>query len=224
MRAARVAVCGLAIALSACAAGVQHVEPAQPLRSATTHERLTAAEWSRLKAGERVEHPGVFRRQGRPYVGGISYQLVSAAPDEILSALLDPHQLEQMLPQTQRIDPVGAGFPAPGLELEQGNDFATATYSVVLDPHLEQGEVRFWLDTTRPSDIADVHGFFRVEPHEDGRTLITVATALDVGSGLVRLLFERTIEQLILATPTRMKEYMEAARDAKGGTRVAQLP
>lgn len=166
----------------------------------------------------------MFRARGTPYVGGMSYQLVSASPDEVMSALLDPHQLEQMLPQTQRIEPVGAGYPAPGLELEQGNDFATATYSVVLETDLERGEVRFRLDRSRPSDIADVHGFFRVEPYEDGRSLITVATALDVGSGLVRLLFERTIEQLIMATPTRMKHYIETTREAKGGSRVARLP
>ena len=61
----------------------------------------------------------------------------------------------------------------------------------------------------------------RVEPFDDGRSLIIVAAALDVGSGLVRMLFEDGLERLILATPTQMKNVIEAGVGSR--TRVAQL-
>jgi carbon monoxide dehydrogenase subunit G len=164
-----------------------------------------------------------LRHHDADYIGGVSHQLVAANPDEVLQALLDPSQLEQMLPQTKRVTPLGAKRPAPGLELEQGNDLVNATYSVLLDHDLEKREIRFRLDRSRPSDIRDVQGFFRVTAAEGGRSLITVAAAVDVGSGLVRLLFEDTIEQLILATPSTMKGVIEASLDALRRDRVAQL-
>ncbi|HEY6727150.1 MAG TPA: SRPBCC family protein, partial [Polyangiaceae bacterium] len=184
-------------------------------------DRLSAAEWDRLRAGERIEHPKRFSAGDAKYVGGVSYQLVAADPDQVLHALLDPEQLRQMLPHTQHIAVVGRGYPARGLTLEQGNDLVSASYSVSLSHDLERREVRFWLDHSRPSDIDDVRGFFRVEPSDDGRSLITVAAALDLGPGLARLLFENALERLILATPTQMKGVLEATTNGK--TRVAQL-
>jgi len=185
-------------------------------------QQLTAAEWERLRAGQRVEHARAYCEHPH-YLGGAAYQLVAASPDEILSALFDPAQLERMLPQTMRVTALGNEHPAPGLELEQGNGVIKATYSVVLEHDREAGEIRFRLDRSRPSDIEDVSGFFRVTPYEDGRSLITVAATLDVGSGLVRLLFRDIIQELILMTPTQMKNVIEPSVESMGRDRVAQL-
>jgi len=222
MRALHAVICGLLWgALAGCGAHEATTQAVSPHALVAADDRLSAAEWDRLRAGERVEHPRRFSTGGAKYVGGVSYQLVAADPDAVLHALLDPDQLEQMLPHTRQVAAVGQGYPARGLTLEQGNDLVTATYSVSLSHDLDRREVRFWLDHSRPSDIDDVRGFFRVEPSDDGRSLITVAAALDLGSGLARLLFENALERLILATPTQMKGVLEA--NTNGKTRVAQL-
>lgn len=222
MRAAHAVICGLLCgALAGCGAHDSAARAAPSHALSAADDRLSAAEWDRLRAGERIEHPKRFSDAGAKYVGGVSYQLVSADPDEVLHALLDPEQLQQMLPHTRQVAAIGLGYPARGLTLEQGNDLVTATYSVSLSHDLERREVRFWLDHSRPSDIDDVRGFFRVEPSDDGRSLITVAAALDLGPGLARLLFENALERLILATPTQMKGVLEANSNAK--TRVARL-
>ena len=223
MRAAHAIVCGLVWgALTGCAAHDPAPRAVSPqVATAAMDDRLSAAEWDRLRAGERVEHPQRFSVAGAKYVGGVSYQLVAAEPDEVLHALLDPDQLEQMLPHTKHVAALGSGYPARGLTLEQGNDLVSATYSVSLRHDFSRREVRFWLDHSRPSDIDDVRGFFRVEPSDAGRSLITVGAALDLGSGLARLLFEDALERLILATPTLMKGVLEAGANQK--TRVAQL-
>lgn len=204
-----------------CGAHDSGTRTASPHAFTAADDRLSAAEWDRLRAGERIEHPQRFSAAGAKYVGGVSYQLVAADPDEVLHALLDPAQLQQMLPHTRHVTAVGRGYPAQSLTLEQGNDLVTASYSVSLSHDLDRREVRFWLDHSRPSDIDDVRGFFRVEPSDDGRSLITVAAALDLGPGLARLLFENALERLILATPTQMKGVIEA--NTNGKTRVAQL-
>lgn len=222
MRAAHAIICGLLCgALVGCGAHDSGARAASPHALSAANDRLSAAEWDRLRAGERIEHPKRFSDAGAKYVGGVSYQLVAADPDEVLHALLDPQQLQQMLPHTQHIAVVGRGYPARGLTLEQGNDLVTASYSVSLSHDFDRREVRFWLDHSRPSDIDDVRGFFRVEPSDDGRSLITVAAALDLGPGLARLLFENALERMILATPTQMKGVLEASTNGK--TRVAQL-
>ena len=224
MRAVYAIACGLTLGvLAGCSAQSRITEPAGV--TASQHEReheLTAKEWARLRAGQRVERPRAFVAGRSDYIGGMSYQLVAAEPDQILQALLDPNRLQRMLPQTRRIAQVGSGYPAPGLELEQGNDIIRATYSVVLDHDLPGREVRFRLDRSRPSDIEDVEGFFRVAPAGDGQSLITVAAALDVGSGLVRLLFEDIIQTLILATPSQIKDVVEASADSEGAPQLAQ--
>jgi hypothetical protein len=47
------------------------------------------------------------------------------------------------------------------------------------------------------------------------RSLVTVAVALDVGPGLVRLFFEERIQRVILATPRHIKDFIEPRRFAQ---------
>jgi carbon monoxide dehydrogenase subunit G len=221
MRALYAIACGSMLALVGCSLQSHVAEPAAVAASKQRERELTPAEWARLRAGERIERPRAFVAGRSDYIGGMSHQLVDAEPDQILQALLDPNRLQRMLPQTRRIAQVGSGYPAPGLELEQGNDIISATYSVLLDHDLPAREVRFRLDRSRPSDIDDVEGFFRVVPAGDGRSLITVAAALDVGSGLVRLLFADIIQSLILATPSQIKDVVEASADSQAAPQLA---
>jgi hypothetical protein len=83
-----------------------------------------------------------------------------------------------------------------------------ARYGIVLVRH-GQRELRFWLDKKHPHDIEDVWGYFRAEPFDGGRTLTTVAVALDLGPGLMRMLFEDHIQRVILATPERIRAVVE---------------
>lgn len=223
MRALFAIACGSMLgALVSCSGHSRVAEPSKVAATSPEREReLTAEEWARLRAGERVERPHAFLAGRSDYIGGMSHQLVDAEPDQVLLALLDPNRLQQMLPQTHRIVQVGSGYPAPGLELEQGNDLIRATYSVVLDHDLPAREVRFRLDRSRPSDIDDVEGFFRVAPAGEGQSLITVAAALDVGSTLVRLLFADIIQSLILATPSQIKGVVEASAEGEAPRQLA---
>src|SRR5687767_12938560 len=112
MRAVPVVLCGLLCwALVGCGAHNPTTRATVPQALAATRgNQLTPAERERLRAGERVEHPRRFLDSGSQYVGGLSYQLVAADPDEVLHALLDPGQLEQMLPHTKHIAAIGPGY------------------------------------------------------------------------------------------------------------------
>ena len=158
-----------------------------------------------------------FTQSGGQYVGGVSYQLVRAAPEEVLATLLDVQRLPDVLPRTQRARLLSSGDGESLVELTQGNSIVEATYSVRLVRDVGSDEIRFWLDPTRAHGVRDVWGYFRVQRFDAGRSLLTVAVALDLGPGLARMFFEEQIQTLVLTTPRRIRDFVEpralAARD-----------
>jgi hypothetical protein len=208
-----VALAALLIAVSASAE--ERVRPAPSrtgfIRASSVAPQagaLTADERSTLLAGETVARPLVFERDGGRYVGGVSYQVVRAIPEEVIGAVLNVEDLPSVLPRTKRATLVDVVGSVARVELVQGNAVVESTYTVQLE-RTGPGEVRFQLDPSRPHGIKDVWGYFRARPFGKNKTLITVAVALDVGPGLVRLLFEERIQRVALETPRHIKDYVE---------------
>ncbi len=149
-----------------------------------------------------------FDRGDAHFVGGVAYQLVAAPPSVVMQALADVGSLPALLPRTRSARLVGQSGSRARVELVQGNSLVQARYTVVVDRR-DAGEIRFRLDKSRAHDIDDVWGWFRAEPFGDGRTLVTVAVALDLGPGLARMLFEERIQRVILSTPGHIKAFVE---------------
>jgi len=187
---------------------------AAPAR-AETPAALSREEREALLDGERVERPLSFHAGSGSYVGGVSYQLVRAAPEEVLSALESVEALPELLPRTRSARLLGVEAGRARVELTQGPSPFTATYTIQLERQSGANEVRFWLDASAPRDIRDVWGFFRAEPQGTGRTLVTVAVALDLGPGLLRSLFERRIQRVVLGAVTQIRDFVEPRRLAE---------
>jgi hypothetical protein len=178
---------------------------AEPSRAAP----LTAAEQHALAAGSVVTRPMELERGTGSYVGGLSYQVVRASPEEVWATLTNVDELPNVLPRTLQARLVAAEPERAWVELVQGNDVVKATYTVVLQRAVGSETMRFWLDRSRPHDISDAWGYFRVQPFGRRRSLVTVAVAVDVGSGLVRLLFESRVQALVLSTPQLIRDAVE---------------
>ncbi|HEY3234029.1 MAG TPA: SRPBCC family protein [Polyangiaceae bacterium] len=172
-------------------------------------EKLTPVERGRLLAGEVVSHPVKFEHDGGVYVGGVAQQLVRAQPEQVMAALENVQNLPRALPKTRSARLLSTSSRSARVELVQGNRFMQARYSVHLARQPGNGEIRFWLDRTRPHDIRDVWGFFRVQKFDPNRSLVSVGVSLDVGSGLVRMLFEDKIVRVILSTPRCIRDFVE---------------
>lgn len=201
-------------ALSLCAAC--GASPAPPAAAANTRaDRLSPTESTTLLGGGHVARTRSFERDGERYVGGVAYQIVEAPPHVVLESVRDPALLRQMLPRTRRVEPLD--LPGPRrFAVQQGNDFVQADYTVVFEEIPAGGEVRFFMDDTHPHDIDDVYGYFRAEPLAGGRTLVTVGVALNLGPGLVRMLFEEKIQKMMLSTPSRMRDVIEREHARRG--------
>jgi hypothetical protein len=171
---------------------------------------LSDADQLTLMSGRTVSRKVRFSRgRGSAYVGGVSYQVVKASPGEVLKALSDVRALPHALPRTHRAELVSRAGRSARVELTQGKAPFLAKYTV----HLEQGHdgetIKFWLDPTRPHDVRDVWGYFRVTSFGDGKSLVTVAVALDLGPGLARMLFEDGVERIILRAPDKIRAFVE---------------
>jgi len=205
---------GLAGSGCAGAAGAGHSLSAK----APVVAAATAPEREALGRGEVVTRPLEFERGEEQYVGGIAMGLVPAQPEDVLGALEDAGSLAALLPRTKRVTLVELGPDARRVELVQGNSLVEATYTVRIVPEGRPGRLAFRLDRSRPHDIDDVYGYFQVERFDDHRSLVTVAAAVDVGSGLTHLLFARKVQDVILSTPYVMRDYFASSgpRDRSG--------
>ncbi|MEO6599356.1 MAG: SRPBCC family protein [Polyangiaceae bacterium] len=167
------------------------------------------AEREALLAGEVVSRPMHFNTETGSYRGGLSYSLVNAPAEAVLSALSNVETLPQALPNTKSARLIDVHGGLARVELVHGGG---TTYTVQIQRSASpccRSELRFWLDSSRPHDIEDVFGFFRVEPFGVGKSLVTVAAALDLGSGLTSLFFSNAVERSVLSTPRRIRDYVE---------------
>jgi hypothetical protein len=182
---------------------VAHDPPAASAPSLSKDERRA------LLAGEIVQRPMELKREGGRYVGGVAYQIVHARADQVLAALQQVENLPLALPRTKRARLIDMSNGRARIELVQGNSIVEARYTVHLEPNPSGQVLRFWLDRSRPHDIDDVWGFFRVEQFDKSRSVVSVAVALDMGPGIGRMLFERKIQALVLSTPWHIREFVE---------------
>lgn len=167
---------------------------------------LSSSEREALLGGQVVARPMQFETESGSYRGGVSYSLVNAPAAAVLSALSNVDTLPQALPHTKSARLIDVRGGLARVELVHGDG---TTYTVHIERSAPRSELRFWLDPSRPHDISDVFGFFRVESFGDGKSLVTVAAALDLGPGITSLFFSDAIERSVLSTPGRIRGYVE---------------
>ncbi len=132
----------------------------------------------------------------------------------------DVEAYRRVLPRTKRARMVSVEKNGDRLvELVQGNAVVEAEYTIRVRQEVAtpaRREVRFWLEPTRPHEIDDAWGYFRMEPFTgpDGeqRVLLTYAILVDIGPGLVRELFEERVRAALLSVPQLVRRYVAEGR------------
>jgi hypothetical protein len=175
---------------------------------------LSAEQQRSLRAGGRVEQFVELERAGKRYVGGISYALVRAEPRQVFEVLNQLSTLSQVLPSTRNTRIVDRSGNRVRVELEQGNSVVSTTFTVVFeleppDSQLDPRVVRFWLDPSKPHSVDDLWGFFRATRYDEQRSLVAVGALVDLGPGVIRMLFEERIQRSILRMPNRIRDTVE---------------
>ncbi|MDC3959907.1 SRPBCC family protein [Polyangium jinanense] len=172
---------------------------------------LTADEKTRLARGEVVKRTFDVELPEGDFIGGLGYVLIAAPPADVMAVLLDPGSYRYIFPLTQEARLVSRKGDDFFLTFRQGGAKVSGEYTVRArreTPSL----VRFWMDPTRPHDIGDCWGFFRVDPADDGKTLLTYGALLHLEFGVIKLLFEEKIRSYALQTPELLRRYVEDRR------------
>lgn len=190
--------------------------PTLPAKGLTDEQHRT------LRAGGRVEQFVELDRAGKHYVGGVAYTLVRAQPSQVFSVLNELGTLSLVLPSTRNTRILDRQDNRVRVLLEQGNSVVSTTFTVFFeleppDDRFDPKVVRFWLDPSQPHSIDDVWGFFRATRYDDGHSLVSVGALVDLGPGLVRMLFEDRIQRSILRMPKRIRETVERSVAVQNG-------
>ena len=205
-------------AASAFGPTAARAEPAAQPPPSSIAGGLGADDVARLLRGDTVTREQTLERGAARYVGGVTYTLVDATPDEMADLFEDVAAYQRVLPKTKQARLVGRNGPDTFVELHQGNTFVDAAYTIRLRKEGAH-EVRFWLDPTKPHAIADAWGFFRYEPATDAAgnpaVLLTYGVLVDLGPGLVRDLFEERVRVAMLTVPQRVRDYVTARQLAR---------
>jgi len=172
---------------------------------------LTTDENARLARGEVVKRTFDVELPEGDFIGGLGYVVIAAPPAEVMAVLLDPGAYRYIFPLTQDARLVARKGDDFFLTLRQGSTSVSGEYTVRArreTPSL----VRFWMDPTRPHDIGDCWGYFRVDPADDGKTLLTYGALLHLEFGVIKLLFQEKIRTYALQTPELLRRYVEDRR------------
>jgi hypothetical protein len=174
---------------------------------------LSAGETARLLRGEPVSRPQQLDRGSHHYVGGVTYEVIDAAPGQVTALMDDVKSWRRLLPRTREATPVGEADGDSLVELTHGSSLVQVSYTLRL--HRDGTSMRFWMDRGRSHDIDDAWGYARSIALPDGRTLLTWGILVDMGPGLLRELFESRVQTLALAVPDRVRDVM-LERSARG--------
>jgi hypothetical protein len=173
---------------------------------------ISPAEMDRLDRGGTVARLQTVEHDDRRYVGGVTYTVFDAPAGDVAALVDDVKGWQRFLPKTRAARLVGVAGDDALVEVTHGSALVHVAYTMRI--HREGNVVRFWLDANRPHDIEDLWGFFRAEPFEGGRALVTYGILIDMGAGLLRNLFEDRVRELALTVPQRVRGILRERRTA----------
>ena len=181
------------------------------LPSVAHAEKLNSLESERLGRGETVIREQNLVRGDKQYVGGVTYTVIDANAAELAALFDDVDAYRKVLPKTKRANLLETHGDTRTIELVQGNAMVEATYAIIVQRQ-SANEYRFWVDPSRPHEIDDAWGFFRLEPFQtesgEAKVLLTYGVLVDVGPGIVRDLFEERVRAALLGVPQQVRRHV----------------
>ena len=169
---------------------------------------LSASERKEVNAERLVVKESVVFRDGRKYVGGLSFMLVHAPPAVVIRTIFSTEAALEWMPETLSAQTVESSEGYLLVRFEQGEKPFVATHTL----HFWRDDlaIRWKLDPRQHHDIADAWGFLSATAYGDDRSLVTLGILIDLGDGVVRAFAEPDIQRTVLGTPETIKGYVEA--------------
>jgi len=174
---------------------------------ASTSSQFSQEEVDKLMQGKIVRRPLELKDGNK--LGGTSFIIVNASIETTWKALFNfrdyPHIFARML-ETR----VAATKPGHYLlEMKQGASFIGVTYYLDAQYDERNREIDCKLVRSKPHDLDEVEGFWRLVAQPDGRTLVAYGAVISINSMLIKYWAGDEIERGVLNAPRDLKHYIE---------------
>lgn len=195
----------LTLALALLTTSAPHLSRA----SAESAADLDASERKKLRAGEIVVRPKNEARGRLQLIGGTSYLIIDASPEEVWRAVRDAPNFHKMLPQAHTTDVLARSDEHARVRLS--HSYGPMATSYVLDLRFlnETRVMMFRLNERYAGGMEAGWGFIRIGAYARGQTLISFGAMVDIGQRLGTNLVKGQIHEWLLKVPLTMKWHLE---------------
>lgn len=176
---------------------------------------LTSAERTRLDDGNLVARRSEETRGSMHLMGGQAWQVVDLPPEVVWRAIRDVRSYDHLLPGVDDLRVVERDSAGATIRLHHRHGVVRATYHLKLQFSNGQKIVLFRLDEQRENDLDAGWGFFRVQPYQGGRTLLSYGVQIDLGRGLIVGALRPILHGWLLRVPQTAKRYIEGSGRAR---------
>ncbi len=178
---------------------------ALPVASSST---FSQEEVSKLLQGKIVRRP--LEQKNGTQVGGTSFIIVNAPLDVTWKALFSFDQYPHIFNRTLGTRVVATKPGHVLIEMKQGATFLGVTYSLDAAYDQDAKEIVCRLVRSRPHDLDEVQGFWKLTPQSDGRTLVAYGAVVSINNALIQYWAGDEIERGVLNAPRDLKNFIEA--------------
>lgn len=208
---------GWSLLLLGCAARTAPNAAASPA-PATIPQHPACAQASSFDSPAILEQD--FHEHDGEYVGGTVHLTIPAPARDVAAVLADPESYRWFLPRVLDLRKLGQEGPDQLVEVEHGTSIVRGRYTMRVraesDARLKSHLFRFWVDRRYPHAVDNAWGWFLLWPCGGDRTLLAYHIRIDLGPGVVRMLFEERIRKAALTAPQKLaalvNSRLEAAR------------
>lgn len=159
-----------------------------------------------------------FPGQDGNYVGGTVHLTLDAPADAVAAVLSDTESYRWFLPRVLDLQQRGHDGADSLVEVEHGVSMVRGRYTMRVraesDARLGSHLFRFWVDRRYHHAVKDAWGWFLLYPCGEDKTLLAYHIRIDLGPGVVRMLFEERIRRAALSAPQKLAALVSSRQQA----------
>jgi len=178
-------------------------------------DTFTADEQAALDRGEVVRQPLAADSNGEGYLGGTSYVVVDAAPDAVWRAMQDVNSFPNIFPRTLAAEVISDRGNRKVVKMTQGTSIIAISFYVLYRFDEEARKVSWEMIQDQPHDLDDTRGYWQVEAHGDGKSLVTYVNVINIGQGAVLALFSEAIQNGLLGVPGNLRDWVQGPNGSR---------
>ncbi len=172
---------------------------------------LTTSELAALERGDLVTRETRETREGRLWIGGVSYLRVYRPREQVWRAIHDLGHWREMLPSATEARAEDAGDHESLVEIHHAYGPIEAQYTLRVSFDERAHRCSFALALERRHDIRAGHGFVEVHrwPDDPSSSILVWAVLADPGDGLLTPFVLDPITQESVRVPWRIRAFLD---------------